>query len=230
MRNACPGPLEGSAVVEQRNFFGTQFHPELDCQALLQRIRTYPEYIKRIAGVSYDQFVSSCRDLVRMDEAWVPSVKGQSLYLQPKMIATESGLGMTWQGNSPMNKLTPWSNDPVSDPPGEVVYLRDTESGEVWLPTPGISRDDVPYTVRHAPGKTTFEHERVGIASRLTLGIAVMSVSIGVTIGALLGAIAGFEMEVRAWRPTFKLSQNKSVDDRANVAEALELAEGPDHR
>ena len=43
----------------------------------------------------------------------------------------------------------------------------------------------------------------------------------------MLGAIAGFEMEVRAWRPTFKLSQNKSAEDRARVAEALETQGSP---
>ena len=43
----------------------------------------------------------------------------------------------------------------------------------------------------------------------------------------MLGAIAGFEMEVRAWRPTFKLSQNKSPEDRARVADALEAQGSP---
>ena len=33
-------------------------------------------------------------------------------------LVTEAGLGYTWAGNSQMNRLTPWSNDPVSDPPG----------------------------------------------------------------------------------------------------------------
>ena len=51
-------------------------------------------------------------------------------------LTTEAGLGYTWSGNSQMNRLTPWSNDPVSDTPGEVVYLRDEETGEVWTPTP----------------------------------------------------------------------------------------------
>ena len=41
----------------------------------------------------------------------------------------------------------------------------------------------------------------------------------------LLAGIVGFEMEVQAWRPTFKLSQNKSADERARVADGLE-AEG----
>jgi transcriptional regulator len=38
----------------------------------------------------------------------------------------------------------------------------------------------------------------------------------------LLAAIVGFELEVQAWRPTVKLSQNKSPDERARVAEGLE--------
>ena len=38
----------------------------------------------------------------------------------------------------------------------------------------------------------------------------------------LLSGIAGFEMEVRAWRDTVKLSQDDSASDRARVAEGLE--------
>jgi transcriptional regulator len=38
----------------------------------------------------------------------------------------------------------------------------------------------------------------------------------------MLGAITGFEMEIRAWRPTFKLSQNKPEADRLRAADELE--------
>ncbi|RVQ66479.1 FMN-binding negative transcriptional regulator [Croceicoccus ponticola] len=38
----------------------------------------------------------------------------------------------------------------------------------------------------------------------------------------MLGGIVGFEMEIKAWRPTFKLSQNKPDADRQGVIEALE--------
>lgn len=38
----------------------------------------------------------------------------------------------------------------------------------------------------------------------------------------LIHGIVGFELEVRAWRPTFKLSQNKRAEERARVADALE--------
>lgn len=40
----------------------------------------------------------------------------------------------------------------------------------------------------------------------------------------LFRGIVGFEMEVLAWRPTLKLSQNKSAEDRARIAEGLETA------
>lgn len=43
-------------------------------------------------------------------------------------------------------------------------------------------------------------------------------------IDKLMGAIVGFEMEVQAWRPTFKLSQNKSPELREQVAAGLEEA------
>ena len=39
---------------------------------------------------------------------------------------------------------------------------------------------------------------------------------------AMLPGIVGFELEVQAWRPTFKLSQNKSADERARVADGLD--------
>jgi cyclic beta-1,2-glucan synthetase len=78
------------------------------------------------------------------------------------------GSGFTWSGNSRENKLTPWSNDPVGDPPGEVVYVRDEESGLVWGPTAvPIREEDSPYVIRHGQGYTQFEHSSHGIDLRL---------------------------------------------------------------
>ena len=34
-------------------------------------------------------------------------------------------------------RLTPFANDPVSDPTSEAIFLRDDETGETWTPTPG---------------------------------------------------------------------------------------------
>ncbi len=50
-------------------------------------------------------------------------------------LVSEAGAGSTWARNSQSNRLTSWSNDPVTDPPPEVIYLRDADSGNVWTPT-----------------------------------------------------------------------------------------------
>lgn len=59
--------LASSAKVENQAFkirgkpiYCTQFHPELDRAALLQRVRAYPQYIKRITGDSLEVFGQKC--------------------------------------------------------------------------------------------------------------------------------------------------------------------------
>jgi cyclic beta-1,2-glucan synthetase len=78
--------------------------------------------------------------------------------------ASESGSGYTWSGNSRENKLTPWSNDPICDPPGEALFVRDEETGEIWGPTALPVREEWPYLARHGQGYCRFEHESHGIA------------------------------------------------------------------
>ena len=94
-------------------------------------------------------------------------------------LISELGTGYTWWRNSRECKLTPWSNDPVLDPPGEVCYLRDEESGELWSATPTRQGDgssvssathaDQPYTVTHGRGFTLFRHERHGVRQEMTV-------------------------------------------------------------
>src|SRR5262249_6650822 len=74
-------------------------------------------------------------------------------------LVTEAGGGYTWSVNSRENKLTPWSNDPVTDAPAEAVYLRDEETGQLGSPTPLPIRDEQPYVVRHGQGYSRFEHQ-----------------------------------------------------------------------
>ena len=87
-------------------------------------------------------------------------------------LVSERGGGNTWAGNSGENRLTPWHNDPVSDPPGEVLYLRDEETTEVWTPTPAPAGEDTPYLVRHEPGRTTFTHHSHGLKQTVRLFVA----------------------------------------------------------
>ena len=83
--------------------------------------------------------------------------------------ASEATPGYTWSGNSHDNRLTPWRNDPVSDAPGEAVFIRDENSGQSWSATPLPAGHGLPYVVRHGQGYTSFEHLRDGLASKLLL-------------------------------------------------------------
>ncbi|OLB43902.1 MAG: hypothetical protein AUI04_01545 [Candidatus Rokubacteria bacterium 13_2_20CM_2_64_8] len=81
---------------------------------------------------------------------------------------SESGAGYTWSINSHENQLTAWSNDPVTDPPGETIYVRDEESGELWGPTALPSRQKTgSYVARHGQGYSRFEHVSHGVALEL---------------------------------------------------------------
>ncbi len=84
-------------------------------------------------------------------------------------LITETGGGFTWSINSHENRLTPWSNDPVSDPPGEIIYIRDEDSGVTWTPTPLPIREAGAYLVRHGHGYTVFEHASHGLSQELLL-------------------------------------------------------------
>ncbi len=78
------------------------------------------------------------------------------------------GSGFTWAVNSRENQLTPWSNDPVCDRSGEVFYLRDDDSGDLWCPTAlPIRNRTASYSAQHGWGYSRFEHVAHDIAAEL---------------------------------------------------------------
>ncbi len=86
---------------------------------------------------------------------------------------SESGAGYTWAENARENRLSPWSNDPVCDPPGEAIYVRDEETGELWSPTALPIRDEAgTYVCRHGQGWSRFEHAGHGIGLELLVFVA----------------------------------------------------------
>jgi cyclic beta-1,2-glucan synthetase len=87
-------------------------------------------------------------------------------------LVTESGSSFTWIHNSQRYRLTPWSNDPVSDPSGELLYVRDDETGASWSPTPRPAGLRQRYVVRHTPGCTTFELEANGLGHELSMFVS----------------------------------------------------------
>jgi cellobiose phosphorylase len=88
-------------------------------------------------------------------------------------MASESGLGLTWSGNSQSNRLTPWHNDPVSDPQSEAIYLRDEDNGAIWTPTPLPIREQDAHRARHGQGYTVFEHNSHALGQELTVFVPI---------------------------------------------------------
>jgi cyclic beta-1,2-glucan synthetase len=84
-------------------------------------------------------------------------------------VVSESGAAYTWALNAHEYRLTPWTNDPVSDAAGEAFYIRDEASGKFWSPTPYPAKENSPYITTHGFGFSTFEHTTEGIGSHLTV-------------------------------------------------------------
>ncbi|MCO5109247.1 MAG: carbohydrate-binding protein [Burkholderiaceae bacterium] len=76
---------------------------------------------------------------------------------------SEAGAGYSWAGNSQQNKLTVWTNDPVSDPGGETFWLQDLQSKVVF----GIGKGlDGVRKVAHGQGNTVIEQNHDGLTLR----------------------------------------------------------------
>ncbi|MGZ9224224.1 MAG: GH36-type glycosyl hydrolase domain-containing protein, partial [Anaerolineales bacterium] len=121
--------------------------------------------LKRPSGLLFDNglggFTQDGREYVIYLERgqWTPA-PWTNVIANPEFgfLVSEAGMGCTWAINSGENRLTPWHNDPVSDPPSEAIYLRDEDTGQVWSPTPLPARADAPYLIRHGTGYSIFEH------------------------------------------------------------------------
>jgi cyclic beta-1,2-glucan synthetase len=89
-------------------------------------------------------------------------------------VVTAGGASYTWAENSRQNRLTPFANDPVTDPTGEAIFIRDDQDGEAWSATPAPLRppDAGRWVVRHAAGVSRFAHARRGVAHETAVFVA----------------------------------------------------------
>jgi cyclic beta-1,2-glucan synthetase len=89
------------------------------------------------------------------------------------LVSAEGG-GYAWSLNSQQNPLTPWPNDPVSDSPHDVIYVRDEDSGELWSATAlPIRVTGASYVVTHGKGWSRFACDAHGIEAELTQSVPV---------------------------------------------------------
>jgi N,N'-diacetylchitobiose phosphorylase len=91
---------------------------------------------------------------------------------QAGFIVSESGAGYTWCGNSRTNRLTAWHNDPVCDPHGDALWIRDEDRGVFWSPTPGPTPASGEYEVRHGFGYSVFKHASYELLQEVTMFMA----------------------------------------------------------
>ena len=124
------------------------------------------EFFNGLGGFAKNgrEYVTVLGEGLRTPRPWINVIANPSF----GFLVSESGSGFTWSLNSHDNQLTPWSNDPVSDPSGEAIYIHDDSTGEVWSPTALPIRDDTaPYMAWHGQGYSRFQHGSHGILCEL---------------------------------------------------------------
>ncbi|HEY1852365.1 MAG TPA: glucoamylase family protein [Candidatus Binataceae bacterium] len=124
------------------------------------------EFFNGIGGFAHDgrEYVTILGEGQWTPAPWINVIANPAFGFQ----VSAEGAGYTWAINSRENQITAWSNDPVSDRPGEVIYVRDEETNELWGPTAlPIREEAAPYSVRHGQGYSVFEHTSHGISLEL---------------------------------------------------------------
>ncbi|WP_291706601.1 glucoamylase family protein [Clostridium sp.] len=108
-------------------------------------------------------YVIKLKDYLNTPAPWINVISNKDFGFH----ISEVGSSYTWCGNSRENKITPWSNDWVSDKTGEALYIRDNSSGVYFTITPMPVRDGGEYIIKHSFGYSTFKHTAYNIQGEL---------------------------------------------------------------
>ncbi|HEX8605963.1 MAG TPA: hypothetical protein VF774_25195, partial [Pseudoduganella sp.] len=111
------------------------------------------EYVIRM---DWDRHAHQLR---RTPRAWANVISNETF----GCVVGDGGTGCTWSRNSRLHRLTPWHGDPVADPHGEALYVRDEDTGEFWSPLPGPVPAAASYEAAHGFGYSRFEHASHGL-------------------------------------------------------------------
>ncbi|MBE5813040.1 MAG: hypothetical protein E7314_05245 [Clostridiales bacterium] len=88
-------------------------------------------------------------------------------------VLTETGGGFSWLDNSREFRITPWSNDVISDKRGEIIYIQDEKTGKLFNPYILPCTTDGFYEVKYGLGYCEYVSEIEGINSNLKVFIPV---------------------------------------------------------
>jgi cyclic beta-1,2-glucan synthetase len=140
--------------------------PASSQQLELQRAAPALDFFNGLGGFSADgrEYVISLGEGQWTPAPWVNVIANP----QFGFLASADGTGSTWSLNAQQNQITPWCNDPVSNTPAEVIYVRDEGSGDLWSATAlPIRQPSCNYVVRHGFGYTQTEQLSQGISLQL---------------------------------------------------------------
>ncbi|KDR95267.1 Cellobiose phosphorylase [Peptoclostridium litorale DSM 5388] len=157
VRKSEPTPVSPYVSFEKCSFEKT--YKELDIENL--------EFFNGYGGFTPDgdEYVIMLKSKALTPAPWINVIANEKF----GFTVSESGGGCTWARNSKEFRITPWSNDPITDMPGEVIYIRDEDCGKVWCITRSPVPDDCEHIIRHGQGYSIFEKASEGIDASLTL-------------------------------------------------------------
>ena len=82
-------------------------------------------------------------------------------------VITDSMGGYTYYKNSRLNRVTAWSNNPITDVPSEIIYLKDEDLNTFWSVGLNPSPDDEDYNIRYGMGYAKYSHSSYDINQEL---------------------------------------------------------------
>jgi cyclic beta-1,2-glucan synthetase len=172
--------LARATIVARRGSLSDQLNRIVDSEAVLpvqaqarswkasdtSAITSRLEFFNGLGGFDGDgtEYVTVLDDGRMTPSPWINIIANPHFGFQT---AAEGG-GYTWSENSRDFQLSGWSNDPVSNRPSEVFYVRDESNGALFGPTLLPIRDGQgPYVARHGQGYSIFEHSAHQISMTL---------------------------------------------------------------
>jgi len=154
---------KGTNLLPYTNFTKTDYEYSSDIP--IENV----EYYNGFGGFTKDEYIIKLSGNNVTPLPWINVIANNDF----GFIVSESGGGYIWCNNSRENKLTPWTNDTVSDTPHESIYIRDDVNGAIWTATGAPIRTHNDYVIRHGFGYSIFETINQGISSKLTMFVPV---------------------------------------------------------
>ncbi len=149
--------------VHRKPLIISQFHEAEKEKTAAERLKFYNGY----GGFDDKDYVIRLSGKESTPQPWSHIVANDRF----GFLATESGGGYTWAENAREQKLTPWSNDAVCDPLGEILWIQD-EAGNCFSPLKGAGDDGGCYEIRYGFGFCCYEHHADLIAMQLQCSVA----------------------------------------------------------